>query len=72
MPIVTYLSEEQLIKINTTNILICTLTFGKNKGKIEPKLATKDNKDKVLIIEESKDKRCSFLSLDGYVPSSPY
>ncbi|KAG0583750.1 hypothetical protein M758_3G159700 [Ceratodon purpureus] len=49
--------EEQLIKTDSTNILIRALTLGKKKGKVEPKSATKDNKGKVPVVEESKGKR---------------
>jgi hypothetical protein len=46
--------EEQLIKTDSTNILIRALTLGKKKGKVETK-AAKDNKGKV--VEETKGKR---------------
>lgn len=49
--------DEQLIKTDSTNILIRALTLGKKKGKGEPKSATKDNKGKVPATEESKGKR---------------
>jgi len=48
--------EEQLIKTDSTNILIRALTLNK-KGKVEPKSAAKDNKGKVPAVEESKGKR---------------
>jgi hypothetical protein len=69
--ILTCLSEEQLIKTDSTNILIRALTLGKKKGKVEPKSATKDNKGKVLVVEESKGKRCSLLlAFDDFNPLS--